>query len=119
MNSSDRPAIVLVHGSFADASGFNEVIQQLQARGYTTVALSNPLRTLVSDAAYVRSVLDTVEGPVVLVAHSYGGMGSPTLPPATRTSRHSSTSTASHQPKVKLPSTWRTSFPAAGSPPTI
>jgi pimeloyl-ACP methyl ester carboxylesterase len=74
MNSSDRPTIVLVHGSFADASGFNDVIQQLQARGYTTVAPSNPLRTLVSDAAYVRSVLESIDGPIVLVAHSYGGM---------------------------------------------
>jgi pimeloyl-ACP methyl ester carboxylesterase len=74
MNSTPRPTIVLVHGSFADASGFGEVIQRLQARGYSTVAPSNPLRTLVSDAAYVRSVLDTVDGPIVLVAHSYGGM---------------------------------------------
>jgi pimeloyl-ACP methyl ester carboxylesterase len=74
MNTTARPTVVLVHGSFADASGFNEVIRQLQARGYPTVAPSNPLRTLVSDAAYVRSVLDTVDGPIVLVAHSYGGM---------------------------------------------
>ena len=74
MNSSARPTIVLVHGSFADASGFNDVIERLQARGYATIAPSNPLRTLVTDAAYVRSVLDTIDGPVVLVAHSYGGM---------------------------------------------
>jgi pimeloyl-ACP methyl ester carboxylesterase len=74
MNSATRPTIVLVHGSFADASGFNEVIQRLQARGYATVAPPNPLRTLASDAAYVRSVLDTIGGPIVLVAHSYGGM---------------------------------------------
>jgi pimeloyl-ACP methyl ester carboxylesterase len=74
MNSTARPTIVLVHGSFADASGFNDVIERLQARGYATLAPSNPLRSLASDAAYVRSVLDTIEGPVVLVAHSYGGM---------------------------------------------
>jgi pimeloyl-ACP methyl ester carboxylesterase len=74
MNSTDRPTIVLVHGSFADASGFNEVIRQLQARRFTTVAPSNPLRTLVTDASYVRSVLDSIDGPIVLVAHSYGGM---------------------------------------------
>jgi pimeloyl-ACP methyl ester carboxylesterase len=73
-HGEDRPTIVLVHGSFADASGFNEVIQRLQARGYTTIAPSNPLRGLASDAAYVRSVLDTIDGPIVLVAHSYGGM---------------------------------------------
>ena len=69
----ERPTIVLVHGSFADASGFNEVIQRLQARGYTTVAPPNPLRGLTSDAAYIRSVLEGIDGPIVLVAHSYGG----------------------------------------------
>jgi len=69
-----RPTIVLVHGSFADASGFNGVIERLQALGYSTIAPSNPLRGVTSDAAYVRSVLDSVDGPIVLVAHSYGGM---------------------------------------------
>jgi hypothetical protein len=73
-HGQDRPTIVLVHGSFADASGFNDVIHRLQARGYPTIAPSNPLRGLASDAAYVRSVLDTIDGPIVLVAHSYGGM---------------------------------------------
>ncbi len=73
-DAGPKPTIVLVHGSFADASGFDEVIQRLQALGYTTLAPSNPLRTLASDAAYIRSVLDTVEGPIVVVAHSYGGM---------------------------------------------
>jgi pimeloyl-ACP methyl ester carboxylesterase len=70
----DRPTIVLVHGSFADASGFNAVIQRLHARGYTTIVPANPLRGLASDAAYIRSVLDSIDGPIVLVAHSYGGM---------------------------------------------
>jgi pimeloyl-ACP methyl ester carboxylesterase len=73
-HAQDRPTIVLVHGSFADASGFNAVIQRLQARGYNTIAPSNPLRTLNSDTAYLRSLLDSIDGPVVLVAHSYGGM---------------------------------------------
>jgi pimeloyl-ACP methyl ester carboxylesterase len=71
--SRERPTIVLVHGSFADASGFNDVIQRLQARGYPTLAPSNPLRTVAGDAAYVRSVLESIDGPIVLVAHSYGG----------------------------------------------
>jgi len=74
MNTSTRPTIVLVHGSFADASGFDGVIRQLNDLGYVTIAPPNPLRTLLSDAVYVRSVLDTIEGPIVLVAHSYGGM---------------------------------------------
>jgi len=69
----NRPTIVLVHGSFADASGFDEVIKRLQARGYPTIAPPNPLRTVAGDAAYIRSVLDTIDGPIVLVAHSYGG----------------------------------------------
>jgi len=68
-----QPTIVLVHGSFADASGFNAVIQGLQALGYTTIAPPNPLRGVARDSAYVRSVLDSIEGPIVLVAHSYGG----------------------------------------------
>lgn len=70
----DRPTIVLVHGSFADASGFDDVIQRLQALGYPAIAPSNPLRGLAGDAAYIRSVLDSIDGPIVLVAHSYGGM---------------------------------------------
>jgi pimeloyl-ACP methyl ester carboxylesterase len=74
MSATSRPTIVLVHGSFADASGFDEVIQRLQAGGHRTIAPPNPLRTLLSDAAYVRSVLDTIDGPIVLVGHSYGGM---------------------------------------------
>ena len=69
-----RPTIVLVHGSFADASGFNGVIQRLHSLGYSTIAPANPLRGVTSDAAYVRSVLDSIDGPIVLVAHSYGGM---------------------------------------------
>jgi pimeloyl-ACP methyl ester carboxylesterase len=72
--SQDDPTIVLVHGSFADASGFNVVIQRLQALDYTTIAPPNPLRTLASDAAHIQSVLDSIDGPIVLVAHSYGGM---------------------------------------------
>ena len=69
-----RPTIVLVHGAFADASGWNDVITRLQRRGYNTIAPANPLRGLPGDAAYLSSVLDTIDGPVVLVGHSYGGM---------------------------------------------
>ncbi len=65
--------IVLVHGAFADASGWNDVITRLQQDGHTVYAPPNPLRGLHSDAAYVRTFLGTLEGPVVLVGHSYGG----------------------------------------------
>ncbi|MFJ7075615.1 alpha/beta fold hydrolase [Streptomyces sp. NPDC098781] len=68
-----KPTVVLVHGAFADASSWNGVIKRLERDGYPVVAPANPLRGLAGDAAYVRSVLDSVEGPVVLAGHSYGG----------------------------------------------
>ena len=68
-----KPTIVLVHGAFADASGFGAVTARLQDRGYTVVAPANPLRGPASDAAYVASELKQITGPIVLVAHSYGG----------------------------------------------
>jgi pimeloyl-ACP methyl ester carboxylesterase len=70
----ERPTIVLVHGAFADASGWDAVTERLQDRGFTVLAPANPLRGLSGDAAYISSILDTIPGPVVLVAHSYGGM---------------------------------------------
>ena len=71
--TSAKPTIVLVHGAFADASGFGAVTDRLQDRGYTVISPANPLRGPAGDAAYVASVMQTIEGPIVLVAHSYGG----------------------------------------------
>src|ERR1700712_369678 len=71
--SAARPTIVLVHGAFADSSGWSAEITALEAKGYQVLAAPNPLMGLTSDAAYVRSFLRTVPGPVVLVGHSYGG----------------------------------------------
>jgi pimeloyl-ACP methyl ester carboxylesterase len=68
-----KPTVVLVHGAFADASGWAGVISRLQHGGYTVIAPANPLRSVTGDAAYLRSVLATVKGPIVLVGHSYGG----------------------------------------------
>lgn len=68
-----KPTIVLVHGSWADASSWNRVTERLQDDGYTVRAIPNPLRSVASDAASVRAFLQTVPGPVVLVGHSYGG----------------------------------------------
>jgi len=68
-----KPTVVLVHGAFADASGWAGVITRLQDDGYPVIAPANPLRGLSSDAAYLRTVLDTISGPIVLVGHSYGG----------------------------------------------
>jgi pimeloyl-ACP methyl ester carboxylesterase len=69
-----KPTIVLVHGAFADASGWNEVVGRLQSMGYPTIAPSNPLRGLPSDTAYIKSVIAQIDGPLILVGHSYGGM---------------------------------------------
>src|SRR4029450_3071616 len=63
--------VVLVHGAFADASGWNGVIAALQQGGHTVIAPPNPLRGLAADSAYIASVLDQIDGPVLLVAHSY------------------------------------------------
>jgi pimeloyl-ACP methyl ester carboxylesterase len=68
-----KPTIVLVHGAFAESSSWNPVITELVAKGYVTIAVANPLRSVKSDAAYVASVLGAITGPVVLVGHSYGG----------------------------------------------
>jgi len=71
--TQEKPTIVLVHGGWADASGWNKEVTALQRLGYPVIAPANPLRGLASDAAYVRSVLQTIDGPIVLVGHSYGG----------------------------------------------
>ncbi|MCX5399145.1 alpha/beta fold hydrolase [Streptomyces sp. NBC_00102] len=71
--TSARPTVVLVHGAFADASSWSGVVQRLRQDGNQVVAVANPLRGLHDDAAYLRGVLATIEGPVVLAGHSYGG----------------------------------------------
>lgn len=68
-----KPTIVLVHGAFADSSGWEAVADRLTDRGYDVLAFSNPLRGPQSDGQYLRDVLTTITGPVVLVGHSYGG----------------------------------------------
>ena len=68
-----QPTVVLVHGAFAESASWNGVLTRLRAAGLTTVAVANPLRSLAGDAAQVKAVLDSIEGPVVLVGHSYGG----------------------------------------------
>jgi pimeloyl-ACP methyl ester carboxylesterase len=71
--AAKKPTVVLVHGAFADASSWNGVVKRLQHDGYRVIAPANPLRGLASDAAYIHSVLESVDGPIVLVGHSYGG----------------------------------------------
>jgi pimeloyl-ACP methyl ester carboxylesterase len=67
------PTSVLVHGAFADASSYAPVTTRLQKRGFKVIAPGVPNRSLLGDAAYVASVVRDVDGPVVLVGHSYGG----------------------------------------------
>ncbi|MBG0569227.1 alpha/beta fold hydrolase [Actinoplanes aureus] len=69
-----RPTVVLVHGAFADASGWNDVIRRLIRDGYPVLAPANPLRGVDTDSAYLASILATISGPIVLVGHSYGGV---------------------------------------------
>ncbi|MFJ4784355.1 alpha/beta fold hydrolase [Streptomyces sp. NPDC088794] len=71
--SRAKPTIVLVHGGYADSSCWNATIAKLQDKGYTTISAANPLRGIPTDAPYVASLLDSISGPVVLVAHSMGG----------------------------------------------
>jgi pimeloyl-ACP methyl ester carboxylesterase len=68
-----KPTIVLVHGAFAESASWNEVTQRLLTDGYPVIAAPNPLRSLSGDAAVVSSILATIDGPVVLIGHSYGG----------------------------------------------
>jgi pimeloyl-ACP methyl ester carboxylesterase len=67
------PTIVLVHGAFAESASWNGVITQLEGSGYPVIAVANPLRGIASDAAYTAELLKTIQGPIVLVGHSYGG----------------------------------------------
>ena len=71
---SGKPTIILVHGAFADSSSWNGVAPELVALGYPVIAAANPLRGVASDAAYLDALIASIDGPVVLVGHSYGGM---------------------------------------------
>lgn len=72
-SATQKPTVVLVHGAFADASSWNGVIKNLHTQGYDVIAAANPLRSVEGDAAYVNSLVKSINGPVVLVGHSYGG----------------------------------------------
>jgi pimeloyl-ACP methyl ester carboxylesterase len=65
--------IVLVHGQFADASSWSKVIPFLQDAGHKVIAVELPLHSMADDVATVKRAIDLIGGPVILVAHSYGG----------------------------------------------
>jgi pimeloyl-ACP methyl ester carboxylesterase len=70
---AEKPTVVLVHGAFADSSSWNGVIKILEKDGYRVVAVANPLRGIRVDADYVADYVSSIQSPVVLVGHSYGG----------------------------------------------
>jgi pimeloyl-ACP methyl ester carboxylesterase len=72
--SGMKPTIVLVHGAFAESSSWNGVVDPLLDAGHRVIAAANPLRGLASDAAAISDVVRSIEGPIVLVGHSYGGL---------------------------------------------
>jgi len=71
--TSAGPTVVLVNGAWANSASWRGVIERLQSAGYTVDAPPNPLRSLKGDAATIAGFLKTIEGPIVLVGHSYGG----------------------------------------------
>jgi pimeloyl-ACP methyl ester carboxylesterase len=75
ISDARRPTIVLIHGAWADASGWDEVIALLQREGFRVSAVQMPLTSLPNDVAATKRVIDaeTANGPVVAVGHSYGG----------------------------------------------
>lgn len=68
------PTVVFVHGAFAESASWNGVAERLLARGVPSVAFANPLRRVVDDAASLAALTESIEGPVLVVGHSYGGM---------------------------------------------
>ena len=70
---SNEPTIVLVHGAFADAASWAPVTRQLLDSGHTVLVPPVFNRSLIGDAAYIRSFVEQIDGPVILAGHSYGG----------------------------------------------
>jgi pimeloyl-ACP methyl ester carboxylesterase len=68
-----KPTIVLVHGAFAESASWNRVIRELEDAGHDVIAAANPLRGLAADAQSITDLVRTIDGPVMLVGHSYGG----------------------------------------------
>lgn len=73
-SSNGKPTIVLVHGAFAESSSWNGVVGPLLDDGFAVLAVANPLRGVRRDSQYLAGVLAGLDGDVVLVGHSYGGM---------------------------------------------
>src|ERR1700760_4112389 len=72
--ANPTPTVIFVHGAFADSSSWNVEISVLRSAGYAVIAYANPLRGIANDAAGLDALVKSVDGPVVLVGHSYAGM---------------------------------------------
>jgi pimeloyl-ACP methyl ester carboxylesterase len=68
-----KPTIVLVHGTYAESSSWNDVIPPLVREGHRVIAWAVPLRGVARDAAALTDLVRSIDGPVVLAGHSYGG----------------------------------------------
>src|SRR3954466_7185697 len=68
-----KPTVILVHGAFGDASSWRSVFEHLDSDEYNVLAAAIPLRGVASDVSYLGAVIDQLDGPVVLVGHSYSG----------------------------------------------
>ena len=68
-----QPTVILVHGAYAGSSSWNDVAETLVADGHRVIAYANPLRSIAGDTAGLSELVRTIDGPVVLVGHSYGG----------------------------------------------
>ena len=68
-----NPTVILVHGAYAGSSSWSGVVPSLLADGHRVIAFANPLRGVASDAALLTDLVSGIEGPIVLVGHSYGG----------------------------------------------
>src|SRR5271155_5542825 len=73
-NTKSSKAIVLVHGGFVDGSGWAGVYRILKDKGYNVLVVQNPTKTLADDVATTKAAIDSLDGDVVLVGHSYGGV---------------------------------------------
>ena len=65
--------LILVHGAFADSASWNDIAEELADEGHRVIAYANPLRSIAGDAAGLTELVRTIDGPVVLAGHSYGG----------------------------------------------
>lgn len=68
-----NPTVILVHGAFAESSSWNDVVTKVTGDGQRVIAFANPLRSLAGDAAALTELVKTIDGPIVLAGHSYGG----------------------------------------------